>query len=332
MAPKPAQGKVLIWNGEREDGHLTYMYHPVVWTLREGLQAIGCNVSVGSGIQRSLHRSLNSLSLGDSFIFVGSADHNALPWDQLRKRQIRTIYYNTEPFGCLKGLGPVNVDEVWDYSWANVDRCVAAGKFRKASNTSTVLDFSKQKIIRYVPPGAIKGSPQVVNFGKFGRGRGWTFLGRADASQARLGCFRTATAGLQRGRDFFETSNVWSNKTFRDLIQSSNGPSIFLSIHKNCNRAGMPFEALRGSLLLSAGALLISERSYTKDMNEYRGMVNFAPAGRALREAATAIMVLSADEREVRARRANAAFQSRFSPLAIIKKARVFDVIHPQHQ
>ena len=41
---------ILIWNGERHDGHLSYMYHPVVWTLTEALEESGCcNVTAGSG-------------------------------------------------------------------------------------------------------------------------------------------------------------------------------------------------------------------------------------------------------------------------------------------
>ena len=62
---------ILIWNGERHDGHLSYMYHPVVWTLTEALEESGCcNVTAGSGFgDLGLFRGATLLlEKGDAFI------------------------------------------------------------------------------------------------------------------------------------------------------------------------------------------------------------------------------------------------------------------------
>ena len=80
---------ILIWNGERHDGHLSYMYHPVVWTLTEALEESGCcNVTAGSGFgDLGIFRGATLLlEKGDAFIFVGSASYNQAPWKELRAR------------------------------------------------------------------------------------------------------------------------------------------------------------------------------------------------------------------------------------------------------
>lgn len=314
---------ILIWNGERHDGHLSYMYHPVVWTLTEALEESGCcNVTAGSGFgDLGLFRGATLLlEKGDAFIFVGSASYNQAPWKELRARGVRLVYYNTEPLGCKQGIIPWPIDEWWDYSWANIDQCVATRKFQAGSRSGS----SDVVVARFFPPGLLKGSPLCRNFGREGYGAGWAMLGRADASRARLGCFVQASTGLRRGNDFFEISHVWSNKSFRNLVESRRGPLIFLSFHKNCGQRHAPFEALRASLLLSAGAILVSEWSYQKDMREYKGIVTFAPVGNALKYAASTPLRMAASERKRQAGEAHTAFRRRFNPRQLLEKASIW--------
>lgn len=301
--------RTIIWNGEREDGHVSYMLSPVVATLREGLEAWGHNVTTGKGMTPAFRRTTSSLGENDTFIFVGSISFGKPPWRSLRERKVRLVYYNTEPYGCSRAIRPSPIDEWWDYSRANCDSC------------SQMLSVAA---VRFVPPGVIAQSPQVRNFANVGYGTGWTMLGRADASIERRRCFGIITAGLQRGREFFEVSKIWSNESFRAFVEDARGPLAFLSLHKKCGQPRAPFEAVRASQLLSAGALLFSENSYVKDMREYQDIVAFAPMQKnALRSAVADVLRLPPNERRARAEKAGALFRQRFAPSAIIERAQI---------
>ena len=65
--------RVLIWHGERPyDGHLSFMYWPVISTLLAGFtKARGVQTIVGVGSSRSLARQINALTRGDFFLWMG---------------------------------------------------------------------------------------------------------------------------------------------------------------------------------------------------------------------------------------------------------------------
>ena len=70
------------------------------------------------------------------------------PWLQLREAGVRTVFYNTEPMDWCVRSGP---DEVWDYSWHNIDGC------RRR------LRADRNLTLRYVPPGFV--SPLAASAG-----------------------------------------------------------------------------------------------------------------------------------------------------------------------
>ena len=76
---------------------------------------------------------LAELDTGSVLIWVGGVGNKQVDWKSLKKDGIYGIYYQTEP-----GCGPQDVDEVWDYTWANIDLCPKSATTR-----------------RYIPPGLV---------------------------------------------------------------------------------------------------------------------------------------------------------------------------------
>ena len=93
------QRTVLLWHGERPtDGHLAFMYWPVLATLIEGFrEQLALSVVVGVGSSGALKRELASLRRGDTFLWMGPRHRRTQPWRELRRRGVRTVYYQTEP-------------------------------------------------------------------------------------------------------------------------------------------------------------------------------------------------------------------------------------------
>ena len=137
---------VVISQGAGGTGHdLGFMYRPIVDTLLDGLAASPGSIGkvttrFGAG-RASMQRALMqkpALGAGDWFIWIGHASSQGLPWARLQAAGVRTVFYNTEPLeNCVRR----GSDEVWDYSWHNIDVCR-----RRAPKDFNVT-------LRYVPPG-----------------------------------------------------------------------------------------------------------------------------------------------------------------------------------
>jgi hypothetical protein len=154
--------RVMVWQGERnEDGHLSFMYWPVMGTLLSGFQHHAARhplrLVTGAGLTREYETQLGRLRRGDWFVWVGvnerfSQPWKALlaaisltltethlkpepepkpkpqPWQALRQRGVRRIYYRTEPDHCTpaslrRGI-PQGADEVWEFARHNLEGCV----------------------------------------------------------------------------------------------------------------------------------------------------------------------------------------------------------------
>lgn len=58
---------------------------------------------------------------GDVFVWVGQLGQIEVPWQSLQARGVFTVYYQTEPREGCDLHGPDGIDEVWDYSWHNIE-------------------------------------------------------------------------------------------------------------------------------------------------------------------------------------------------------------------
>ena len=125
--------RVMVWQGERnEDGHLSFMYWPVMGTLLSGFQHHAARhplrLVAGAGLTREYDKQLGRLRRGDWFVWVGVNERFSQPWKALRQRGVRRIYYRTEPDHCTpaslrRGI-PQGADEVWDFARHNLEGCV----------------------------------------------------------------------------------------------------------------------------------------------------------------------------------------------------------------
>ena len=97
--------RVMVWQGERnDDGHLSFMYWPIMGTLLSGFQYHAARhplkLVAGVGQTREYARQLSLLRSSDWFVWVGLNERFSQPWRQLRRRGVRRIYYRTEPGHC----------------------------------------------------------------------------------------------------------------------------------------------------------------------------------------------------------------------------------------
>ena len=267
-APFACAPTVVIWQGSGGAGHdIGFMYRPIVDTLLDGLAAAPdsmAKVMIRSGAGRAgLQLALvqkPALGVGDWFVWIGHASSQGLPWSRLQAAGVRTVFYNTEPLEFCVRRGS---DEVWDYSWHNIDVC----RRRAPKDVNLTL--------RYVPPGfaapvttqlivperaVVRPTAELMLFGypyfKSGRARCYERLGGLLGGHGRLNA----------------TFTIWSAAAFERWWHEVGQWTTHLSLHKRCRIGGMeelrshePLEAVRLSALLSRGASLLSEHSYARD-------------------------------------------------------------------
>ena len=222
-----------VQHGERNDGHLRFMYKPFMETLRpleDRMFVYRNNVDP------------SAIPAGSTFVWVGIHLANRVPWRELREKGVRTVYYQTEyQTGCA--MTNRSVDEIWDYSLLNIDNC---RMHRQAP------------LLRYVPVSVQTWVPAIWPQLSLGR---LEFFG--GVQYGRQGCY----AHVDRSWVVKSEYSVWSETSFENLAKHSSG--IFINIHKSCTRRS-PVEP-RVPLLLSTGAVVVSVESNLADEREYDG-------------------------------------------------------------
>lgn len=270
------------------------------------------------------HCALPQLALlrrGDFFIWIGLNERFRQPWQKLRERGVKRVYYQTEPeseWPMRRGLptcfySTEKVDELWDFSWQNIERCAP---FR-----------TKQPVLRLVRPGymaelasavaASENAAPAVAASENAVGSGASpllFFGNKGAGRAR--CF----AEIQQlvGTDNVSaTFAVWEEG---ELVRLLRGGRTFLNLHKRCLPSGPA--TFRFAPILSAGKPLISMRVHPRDEAAYEGLVSFANDSAGVAAAYLALMSSNNWAADESARRAR--FAASFSPRVIFESAGVY--------
>jgi hypothetical protein len=324
---------VHIYHGRRPDGRLGFMYAPIVRTLVQGINASsrrGMRIHVGevdtaADATSAFQRSMLRLGPRDTFVWVGAKQHAAPPWAQMRALGVHRVYYQTEPLprggGCMLPPGrrprPPTVsdaqlvDEVWDYSLWNLEQCGRA---------------THAPLLRHVPPGAygaVRGGtgPAAVTE------RTATAEGNAQARGASPRAMFLGDATLEERPSCFPplrhlvspVNDVWSEASLRQLIATSTSP-VFVNIHKRClhDEATQPLESVRIAMLLSAGAIVLSQHAAPHDEALFDGIVEFASLD-AMPRAISAL--LARPDLHTLARERHAKFRRRFEPGTLLAKA-----------
>jgi hypothetical protein len=322
----------MIWQGERNaDGRLAWMYWPVVGTLVAGLlHAANAAVSVGLGFSMEYHRELARLERGDTFIWIGTVGKFSQPWKRLRERGVRRVYYQTEPFDLRRRWERCpfrndSVDELFDFSWSNLERCSLVGPWAPRLRFVPPGDLGRRDPPRRAP--TLK-SKTMVFFGTLKDPYSRERLRTYKALKRALGDRLQHTCKLTRHGPFPPklpsvivsvclpvADEAWNDTAFAMLLQTHD---IFVNLHKD-KTAAKPV-TFRNALLLSENKLVISERAHARDEAEYDGMVIFSndiihDYHRLADDArvATRTMQLSSTR-----------FRARFAPAELFRRAGVY--------
>ena len=209
-----------------------FMYKPFTETLRPLDHTFNVNSTVD----------LSAIPTGSTFVWVGVFLLGRVPWLELRKRGVRTVYYQTEyQLDCA--LTNHSVDEIWDYSLLNIHNC-------RGHRNAPIQRYVPISVQTWVP--TIRPDPSLGRLDFFGR-----------VIYGRKGCYAHVDGSWVVKSEY----SVWSDTSFNKFARSSAG--IFINIHKNCARLS-PVEP-RIPLLLSTGAVVVSVASNLADEREYGG-------------------------------------------------------------
>jgi hypothetical protein len=317
LASTPDAPALIIWSARgvrRHNLKLASIYEPVVSTLVAGVQQYAglsnIRFSYASVTAEEIANASKITRRGDFFIWVGEAGRRYVPWANLRRRKVFSVFYQTEPLHECAFRSDV-VDEIWDFSWHTIDVC------RRSLQAP---------VQRWVPLGALPvkhsvGHPQLPPplffLGSFSRNMGYI---------ARYWCIRhLASPDLLGNHGLYRRDDVWTEAEYAQLLQQHD---IFLNIHKGCD----PHNPItfRVTKILNAGGLVISERAYPKDENAYAGLLTFANITRdnltGIAIAYRQIANLSSAERKALAAERHRIFGDRFAPARIFKRAAIYEL------
>jgi hypothetical protein len=321
---------VLLMQAERDDFHLKYMYEPPMTTLRLGFEGNPTNLNVitpppGLDYEVQLKEQMALLKRGDLLVWLGPlgmvigkpllsglslmasnssdtsrskslfmSDSTRFRFASLRDRGVKIVYYQSEPVnGCVTR----SVDELWDYSWYNIDRC------KREPNAP---------LQRYIPLAAV-ATP--VTRQKDNPGALLYFGGFAD----RMPCWKYLKEKM--GEQLQSEYGAWDVDAYERVLDTHN---IYLNLHKRgCSDGGINPITWRNAKLLNAHALIISQRAYPKDEEEFEGLIDFV----ALKEIPERYRQLANMDTPVRQKIADERarlFSERFQARHIFERAGVY--------
>jgi len=299
------------------------IFEPVVLTLLAGAKAYSGidsikveNHSVDCRARNSCNKIEQLVAMvhpGDMVVWVGERGNDLVPWSRLRLNgTVYVVFYQTEVWGsptcAFSSPGPV--DEVWDFSWHNIESCQASPNFSHAAT------------LRYVPLGALSYGPRVAHSDPAGP---LCFLGAFKNYKRRKACLAAVSSEL--GSAFEKHDDVWKDSAYEALLKRHD---IFLNIHNYCMDGHNPV-TFRVARLLNARGIVISERCHPKDEIEFDGIVTFVnttvswPAALAAAYNRTAAM--PAHERTSLAARRHRLWTKRFAPATIFERAGLYELL-----
>lgn len=179
-------------------------------------------------------------------------DRSSLDFGSLRNRGVKLVYYQTEPVeSCQLTLN--EVDEIWDFSWHNIDNCKGQDNAPRQ---------------RYVPLAALP-TPMTKQNEHPGA---LLFFGIAEAKDRP--CWEELKNEM--GGKLESEYSAWNDGAYQEVLRTHN---IFLNLHKNCGRGKQKDHhnpiTWRNPKLLNARGLIISQRAVPKDEHEFAGLIDF---------------------------------------------------------
>lgn len=231
-------------------------------------------------------------------LFMSDSTH--FNFASLRNRGVKIVYYQSEPVvGCV--IGSDVVDEMWDFSWHNIDNCKNqpnAPPQRYVPLAAHVTPATSQK----EHPGAL------LFFGDPGARPCWSYLKEVmgDHLESEYG--------------------AWDDDAYERVLDTHN---IFLNLHKGCNtNPSLPHHlwepvTWRNAKLLNSHALIISQRAYAKDEQEFEGLIDFIDIHKIPDRWLQLINMDPSTRQQIADERARV-FSQKFEPRRIFERAGIY--------
>lgn len=232
---------IHIWQGERIDNALQFMYKPVILSVIKLLEYSNNDIIIDYKIN---YYNFDEINPGEILIWVGC--ENIPDFNVLKNRGIYTIYYNTEP-----DTNKFNSNEIWTYS-------------RYLFNNYSKND--ENQIIKFIPIICEENIP-IVPYNLKINDIKLIFIG--------LLSYRNDKKTILFQNSFIknnleEVYNLWNDTDFNNYI--SNKPNIYLNLKKT-NTDALP--SVRINKLLSHKCIIISEHTNDIDEEYYKDIIYF---------------------------------------------------------
>ncbi|CAE7209475.1 unnamed protein product, partial [Symbiodinium pilosum] len=312
-------------------GNSVEIFQPMWETVFRGLQSRDAECGYRVFLMATFHVDQNlrypeEPKKGDVVILVGHESSTKFKEQCatiFSQRQVYCIWYFSEHDiqGKLNFTFP-GLCEIWEYTRAN-------------------SPFAR--VVRYIPAGflpvesTVEGNDAMVaenvehwkNLSAKDMKLNLQFVG--SLSSARILCWEH----LKTVKLFHTLMNVnvWGRDHYRALGRQKD--TVFLNMHRHCNNGSMyppgvtpPLETVRLSLMLSVGAVVISEQTNDADAAVFDGVVLFEPQlSQPSNTWATNLQKLLADPQEIARWQLQAynRFKTKFSPKQIMLDANVWD-------
>jgi len=236
------ESKIIhIWQGERDDNKLLFMYKPIVSSIIKLLEYSNNDILIDYKIN---YYNFNEINPGEILIWIGC--ENIPDFNLLKNRSIYTIYYNSEP-----DIDNFDADEIWTYSK------YLFNNYKKNNDL---------QIIKFVPIICEENIP-IVPYNLKTNDIKLIFIG--------LLSYRNDKKNILFQNSFIknnleEVYNLWNDNDFNNYI--SNKPNIYLNLKKT-NTDALP--SVRINKLLSHKCIIISEHTNDIDEEYYKNIIYF---------------------------------------------------------
>jgi len=236
------ESKIIhIWQSERSDNKLEFMYKPIVSSVIKLLEYSNNNIIINYKIN---YHDFNEINPGEILLWIGC--ENIPDFCLLKNKGIYTIYYNSEP-----DTDNFEADEIWTYSKYLFDNY-------KKNNQS--------QIIKFIPIICEENMP-IVPYNLKTNDIKLIFIGLLH--------YRNDKKDILFQNSFIknnleEVYDLWNDNDFNNYI--NNKPNIYLNLTKTDTYA---LPSVRINKLLSHKCIIISEHTNDIDEEYYKDIIYF---------------------------------------------------------
>ena len=242
--------KIYILHGEvnfhsEVEGNIKFMLKPAIDSITKLLNEKYPSVPI---IYKKHEHNFEKLIENDILIWVGDINENIVDYNDLRNRNIYSIYYNTEP-----DTRNFNSNEIWTYS-----------KY-------LFSNYEKQgeQLIKFVPV-ICDDSTNFISYKNINpKDLKLYFIGNFGYRRDKVDIIMKNNFMIDK---LLEIYNIWNEEDYIRFITDQKSPKIFLNLTKSVSNV---LPGLRINKLLSNKCIVISEHTNSIDEEYYKDIVYF---------------------------------------------------------